>query len=230
MAPTSANAYDSRMLIVGLTGNIAAGKSAVAARLAEQGALIIDADILAREAVEPGRPALAAISDRWGASVLRRDGALDRAALGRIVFADPTERAALDAIVHPAVARLRHAATETARRRGEPLVVCDIPLLFEANLADTVDRIVLVDAPEAVRRERLIHDRQLPPAEADAMIAAQMAAGLKRARADHIVENDGTLEELDARVDTLWATLVEESHNASRTESRTESRTKSRNA
>jgi dephospho-CoA kinase len=195
------------MRIVGLTGNIAAGKSAVAARLAARGAPIIDADLLAREAVAPGTPALAAIAHRWGAGVLGADGALDRGALRRIVFVDPAERDALDAIVHPAVARLRKAAVETARRRGEPIIVCDIPLLFEAGLEDTVDTIVLVDAPEALRRERLIRDRGLAPAEADAMMAAQMPADWKRARAHHLIENDGTLEELDARVEALWETL-----------------------
>ncbi len=197
------------MRIVGLTGNIAAGKSAVAARLAELGALIIDADILAREAVEPGRPALAAIVGRWGNDVLRPDGSLDRAALRRIVFSDPAERAALDAIVHPAVDRLRIAAIETARRRGETLVICDIPLLFEAGLEHQVDIVVLVDAPVELRRARLINDRTLPPEEADAMIAAQMPSAEKRARADQIIDNDGTLEQLDERVAALWQSLLD---------------------
>lgn len=200
------------MLIVGLTGNIAAGKSVVAARLAELGALVIDADLLAREVVEKGRPALLAIRDRWGDGVLRPDGALDRAALRRIVFADPAQRAALDAIVHPAVGRLRVAAVETARRRGEALVICDIPLLFEAHLTGTVDRIVLVDAPEPVRRARLIGDRGLSADEADAMIAAQLPATAKRAHAQFIVENDSTLEALEARVDELWQWLLHETN------------------
>ncbi|MHB1297791.1 MAG: dephospho-CoA kinase [Gemmatimonadaceae bacterium] len=203
------------MLTVGLTGNIASGKSAVAAQLASLGALIVDADILAREAVEPGRPALLAIEARWGHGVLRRDGSLDRAALRRIVFADPAERTALDAIVHPAVARLRHAAVETARRRGEALVVCDIPLLFEAGLEGTVDRIVLVDAPVEVRRDRIVRDRGLAPEEADAMIAAQMPADAKRARAHYVIDNDGTLEELEARVDALWEWMQREARSAS---------------
>lgn len=207
MVRRAAREYDSHMLIVGLTGNIASGKSAVAARLADHGAVIVDSDILAREVVEPGRPALAVIAHRWGDVVLRPDGALNRAALRRIVFADPAERAALDAIVHPAVGRLRAAAIETARRRGEWIVVCDIPLLFEAGLENTVDTIVLVDAPKNTRRERLIRDRHLAPTEADAMIAAQMPAESKRARAHHIVENDGSLDELDARVDALWQAL-----------------------
>lgn len=198
------------MLTIGLTGNIASGKSAVASRLAGLGALVVDADILAREAVEKGRPALAAIRDRWGEAVLRADGSLDRAALRRIVFADPAERATLDAIVHPAVARLRQAAVETARRRGEAIVVCDIPLLFEAGLEDTVDRIVLVDAPVAVRRARLIAHRKLPAAEADAMIASQLPAERKRPRAHYVVDNEGTLEELEARADELWAWILRE--------------------
>lgn len=198
------------MRLIGLTGNIASGKSTVARMLADRGAVVIDADLLAREAVEPGRPALAAIHARWGDAVLRPGGALDRAALRRIVFADASERAALDAIVHPAVERLRHAAEETARRRGEPLVVCDIPLLFEARLEKTVDRIVLVDAPEALRRERLVRDRGILPAEADAMIAAQQPSAGKRARADLVIDNDGTLEELEPRIDALWVWMQAE--------------------
>ncbi|MCE9601893.1 MAG: dephospho-CoA kinase [Gemmatimonadetes bacterium] len=195
------------MLVVGLTGNIAAGKSAVAARLASHGVPIIDADRLARDAVAPGTVALRAIRRRWGPDVLAADGTLDRAALRRIVFSDEEERRALDAIVHPEVARLRDAAVEAERARGAPLVVCDIPLLFEVGLEDQVDRIVLVDAPVAVRRERLVRDRGLTTAEADAMIAAQMPADRKRARVQHLIENLGTREALHARVDALVAEL-----------------------
>lgn len=203
--PAAAIAFG--MLVVGLTGNIAAGKSAVAARLASHGLPVIDADRLARDAVAPGTAALRAIVDRWGSAILGADGALDRAALRRIVFADPAERHALDAIVHPEVARLRHAAVEAERARGAALVVCDIPLLFEAGLASLVDRIVLVDAPVALRRERLMRDRGLSAAEADAMIAAQMPAEAKRAAAHHLIENAGTREQLHARVDALVAEL-----------------------
>ncbi len=195
------------MLIVGLTGNIAAGKSAVAARLAAHGVPIVDADRLARDAVAPGSPALARIVARWGTAILGADGALDRAALRRIVFADPAERRALDAIVHPEVARAREEAVAALRARGERLVVCDIPLLFEAGLDTTVDRVVLVDAPVAQRRERLVRDRGLPPDEADAMIAAQLPPDGKRARAHHIIENAGTRAELDAAVDALHDVL-----------------------
>lgn len=195
------------MLVVGLTGNIAAGKSAVAARLAAHGVPIVDADGLAREAVAAGTPALARIVARWGDRVLSGDGALDRAALRRIVFSDPAERRALDAIVHPEVARRRDAAVAAHRARGERLVVCDIPLLFEAGLEGSVDRIVLVDAPVAVRRERLVRDRDLTPAEADAMIAAQWPSGKKRLRAHDVLDNAGTRAELDAAVDALHDAL-----------------------
>ena len=195
------------MLTVGLTGNIAAGKSAVAARLAALGLPVLDADRLAREAVAPGTPALAAITARWGPAILAADGTLDRAALRRRVFADPAERAALETITHPAIAALRAARTAALAAEGAPVVVCDIPLLFEAHLEGTVDRIVLVDAPAAVRRERLLRDRGLSPDEADAMMAAQLPAESKRARAHHLIENGGTRAALDAQVDALADTL-----------------------
>jgi len=195
------------MLTVGLTGNIAAGKSTVAARLAALGLPILDADALAREAVAPGTPALAAIVARWGAAILAPDGTLDRAALRRRVFPDPAERAALEAITHPAIADLRRARTDALAAAGTPLVICDIPLLFEAHLEGSVDRIVLVDAPAAVRRARLVRDRGLTAAEADAMMAAQWPAEAKRAHAHHVIENDGTREALDAQVDALATAL-----------------------
>ena len=196
------------MLVIGLTGNIAAGKSSVARHFAEWGATLIDADALARKAVAPGTPALRAIKARWGAAVLGSDGALDRAALRRIVFADAAERGALDAMVHPEVARLRAAAVGAARAREEKVVVCDIPLLFEAGLTDTVDAIVLVDAPRAVRLHRLMRDRGLGDAEAAAMIDAQWPSEPKRARADWIIENDGTTAELEARARTVFSAVT----------------------
>lgn len=195
------------MLIVGLTGNIAAGKSVVATRFVAHGATLVDADQLARQAVAKGTPALAAIVERWGTGVLTGDGALDRVVLRRIIFADRAERAALDAIVHPEVARLRDEAVAAARAAGARVVVCDIPLLFEVGIEDSVDKIVLVDAPEALRRERLMQDRRLSPAEADAMIAAQMPSERKRARADFVIDNVGTREELERRADEVWAAL-----------------------
>ncbi|MGZ8413325.1 MAG: dephospho-CoA kinase, partial [Gemmatirosa sp.] len=144
------------MLLVGLTGNIASGKSTVARRLVTHGAALVDADLLAREAVRPGTPALARIVARWGDAVLAPDGVLDRGVLRARVFADPHELEALNAIVHPEVGRLRDAAVDAARARGEPIVVSDIPLLFERDLAGEFDVIVLVDAPRTVRLERLV--------------------------------------------------------------------------
>jgi dephospho-CoA kinase len=197
------------MLLVGLTGNIASGKSTVSRMFAERGATIVDSDVLARRAVEPGTPVHGRIVARWGAAVLDRDGRLDRAALRRIVFSDPDEREQLNAIVHPEVERMREAIVRAAERRGDRVVVCDIPLLFEKQLADRFDRVVLVDAPRAVRLERLLRERGLDEAEAQGMIAAQMPAELKRARADLVIDNGGTLEELERQVAAAWAALEE---------------------
>lgn len=195
------------MFIVGLTGNVAAGKSSVARLFAAWGAPVIDADVLAREAVAPGSEGLRAIAARWGSGVLAADGSLDRAALRRIVFADPRERAALDAIVHPEVGRRRSGAIASARARGERLVICDIPLLFEAHLADIVDGIVLVDAPSDVRLARLMRDRHLTAAEATAMMDAQWPAEPKRAKADWVIDNDGTTADLETRARAVFEAL-----------------------
>ena len=193
------------MLKVGLTGNIASGKSAVAGIWTALGARVIDADRLAREAVEPGSAALREIVARWGSGVLDEQGALNRAALREIVFRDPEERARLEAIVHPAVAERReYRRLEDA---GAETVVTDVPLLFEVGLADEFDLVVLVDAPEAVRRERIVRDRGLSPVEADRMIAAQMPAAGKRLRADLVIENDGSLEQLETRAREAWAVV-----------------------
>lgn len=197
------------MLKVGLTGNIAAGKSSVARVWRELGATVIDADELARRAVEPGTPALARIVDRWGPRVLAPDGSLDRAALRAIVFADEGERRALEAITHPAVAALREEEHQLARAGGDPLVVSDVPLLFEVGMEGEFDRLVLVDAPAEIRRERIVRDRGLSPEEADRMIAAQMPAAEKRVRADLVIENAGTPDELRAAAEKAWRELVE---------------------
>lgn len=198
------------MLLVGLTGNIASGKSTVAQLFSERGATIIDADVLARRAVERGTPAYDAIVRRWGTSVLAPDKHLDRAALRRIVFAKASELEALNEIVHPEVERLRQQRVAEARARGDRIVACDIPLLFEKKMADRFDRIVLVDAPRPLRLERLVSDRDLVETEAMAMIAAQMPAELKRARADFVIDNAGTLAQLEHRVSEVWAALLED--------------------
>jgi dephospho-CoA kinase len=195
------------MLLVGLTGNIGSGKSTVDQLLSERGATIIDADVLSRRAVEIGTPAYRSIVERWGTSILGPDGMLDRGALRRIVFSDPAELEQLNSLVHPEVERMRAELVEAARLRGDKLVVCDVPLLFERKMTDLFDRIVLVDAPRPVRLERLVRERGLRETEAMDMIVAQMPAELKRARADFVIDNIGTLTQLDARVAEVWGAL-----------------------
>ena len=206
--------------IIGLTGNIASGKSTVADMLAKKGATIIDADELSRDAVTPGSPALESIVARWGPSVLSADGTLDRAALRKTVFNNRSELDALNEIVHPEVMRLRASEVEAARMRGDRVIVAVIPLLFERHLADEFDFIVLVDAPRDVRLERIVRDRGLEEAEAMDMIASQMPAELKRARANWVIENSGSMDNLASEVDRLWEEIAgdkAESLSASRT-------------
>jgi dephospho-CoA kinase len=195
------------MLLIGLTGNIASGKSTVAQMFADRGATIIDADELARDAVAVGSDGHRKIVERWGDDILKADGGLDRVALRQIVFQEPTELEALNSIVHPEVSRLRDDLINEARERGDETVVCDIPLLFERGLVNDFDRIVLIDAPRPLRLERLTRERALGQTEAMNMIASQMPAELKRARADFIIENDGDLRALENRVDEVWRAL-----------------------
>jgi len=204
------------MIRIGLTGNIASGKSEIARMLADRGATVIDADLLAREAVQPETQALKDIVKRWGKDVLKKDGSLDRAALRQIVFADQSELDALNRIVHPGVTRLRDREIALARERGDPIVVCVIPLLFERNIVDEFDAIVLVDAPRPLRLERLVATRGMEATDAMNMIASQMPAELKRARADFVIENNGSLQDLERDVDALWSSLQ---RNAVETES-----------
>src|SRR3979411_2113052 len=195
------------MIRIGLTGNIASGKSEVARMLADRGATVIDADLLAREAVEPETQALRDIVKRWGKDVLNKDGSLDRLALRRIVFADQIELDALNRIVHPGVTRLRDREIARARERGDPIVVCVIPLLFERNIVEEFDAIILVDAPRPVRLERLVATRGMEATDAMNMIASQMPAELKRARADFVIEHNGSLQDLERDVNALWSSL-----------------------
>jgi dephospho-CoA kinase len=197
------------MLLVGLTGNIASGKSMVAQLLSERGATIIDADVLARRAVERGTPAYRAIVERWGSTIVSPDGNLDRAVLRRLVFGNAEQLEHLNRIVHPEVERLADRLVAAARERGDRVVVLDIPLLFEKKMVDRFDRIVLVDAPRSLRLDRLVKDRGLPEAEAMAIIAVQMPAELKRARADFVIDNVATLADLDAKVQDVWAALLQ---------------------
>ena len=210
MRTEGVTAYRERMLLIGLTGNIASGKSTVARMLSARGATIIDADALARDAVAVGSAGHRAIVERWGDDVLTPDGGLDRAALRQLVFQEPAELEALNAIVHPEVSRLREELVSEARERGDQMLVCDIPLLFERRLVDDFDRIVLVDAPRPLRLERLMRDRGLGHTEAMNMIAAQMPAELKRARADFVIVNDADLATLEERVVEVWRALSSE--------------------
>src|SRR4051812_39257229 len=195
------------MLNVALTGNIASGKSTVVALFQKWGATIIDADVLAREAQAPGSAVLAAIASRFGANVLARDGSLDRAALRAKVIGDEAALTALNTIVHPAVQQRRLELQRTARERGDAIVVNDIPLLFEVLDPAQFDAIVLVDAPVALRRTRLRALRGLTNQDADRMIAAQMPAERKRSLSQHVIENTGTLSQLEEQARTVFHTL-----------------------
>jgi dephospho-CoA kinase len=197
-------------MLVGLTGNIASGKTTVARLFSERGATIIDADVLSRRAVEPGTPAFDRIVERWGSDVVAPDGLLDRAALRHLVFPDHDELEELNRIVHPEITRLRDRLVADAVSRGDRIVVCDVPLLFEKKMADEFHRIVLVDAPRPLRLERLVRERGLDETEALDMIAAQMPAELKRARADYVIDNTGTLTDLEAKVAQVWMELERE--------------------
>jgi len=185
------------MMNIGLTGNIAAGKTTVVDLFRRWGATIIDADALAREAQAPGGEVLAAIANRFGADVLASDGTLDRAALRGKVMGDQAALDALNQIVHPAVRRRRDELLRAARENGDLLVVNDIPLLFEVLDPAQFDALVLVDASTALRRTRLRSMRGLSNEEADRMIARQMPAERKRSRSDFVIENDGSLAELE---------------------------------
>ena len=195
------------MLNVGLTGNVAAGKSLVSELFRGWGATVIDADVLARAAQAPGTPGLARIVARFGAGMLGPGGVLDRARLRAVVLADPAARADLEAIVHPEVARRRGLLMDEARRRGDAVVVNDIPLLFEVMDPAEFDAIVLVDAPEPVRLARLVARRGLDPATAGRLIAAQFPSGPKRARSDYVIDNDGDLAALERAAADVWQRL-----------------------
>ncbi|MFD5461737.1 dephospho-CoA kinase [Kitasatospora sp. NPDC127059] len=195
------------MLKIGLTGGIGAGKSEVSRLFAARGAVIVDSDLIAREVVAPGTDGLAAVVAEFGPQVLRADGALDRPALGAIVFADPEKLRALNAIVHPLV-RSRSAELE-ASAAPDAVVVHDVPLLAENGLAPLFDLVVVVDVDDEVRLDRLVRLRGMAVEEARARMAAQAARADRLAIADLVIDNGGSLEALVARVDEVWAELVE---------------------
>ena len=190
---------------VGLTGGIGSGKSEVSRLLAGHGAVVVDSDLLAREAVAPGTPGLDAVVAAFGPGVLAADGSLDRPALGRVVFADPARRAVLEGIVHPYVRR--RSAEVTAAAPPGAVVVHDVPLLVEAGLQARYDLVVVVDVDEETQVRRLTTVRGMSEDDARARIAAQADRAARLAVADLVVTNDGSLDDLRRRVDELWAAL-----------------------
>jgi dephospho-CoA kinase len=191
---------------VGLTGGLASGKSTVSGLLRELGAVVIDADVLAREVVEPGTPGLAAVVAEFGPEVLAEDGGLDRARLGSVIFADPGRREALEQIVHPLV-RARAAELEAAAPPGA-LVVHDIPLLVETGQAPAFDAVVVVDVPEELQVERAMRDRGWGEEEARSRIAAQASRDERLAVATHVIDNSATPEDLRRRVAEVFGELT----------------------
>jgi dephospho-CoA kinase len=194
------------VLKVGLTGGIGAGKSEVARLLADRGAVVIDADRLAREAVQPGTPGLDDVVEEFGPELLLPDGSLDRAALGRLVFADDDRRGVLEAIVHPYVGRRSRELIAAAP--PDAIVVYDVPLLVEKSLQDDYDVVVVLEAPEDVRLGRLADSRGMSAEEARSRMAAQASDDERRAVADVVLANDGDLEDLARQVDSLWERLT----------------------
>lgn len=193
------------MLRVGLTGGIGSGKSEVSKRLAAQGAVIIDADAIAREVVAPGTDGLAEVTEAFGREILGPDGELDRPRLGDIVFADPELRGKLNAIIHPRVGA-RMAELEQAARPGA-VVVHDVPLIAENGLAGAYDLVVVVDVPPGVQVERLVRYRGMTREQAQARMAAQASREQRLAIAGIVIDNSGSLGELDREVGDLWAEL-----------------------
>jgi dephospho-CoA kinase len=191
---------------VGLTGGVGSGKSTVAELLAQHGAVVIDADVLAREVVEPGTPGLAALVERFGTGILTAQGTLDRPALARLAFSDDRARADLNSIVHPLVGR--RSAEIMAGQPADTVVVYDVPLLVENDLASGFDVVVVVEADADLRVRRLVR-RGLSEDDARARIAVQATDEQRRAVADEVLRNNGSREELAAAVAALWTRLTE---------------------
>lgn len=200
------------MLRVGLTGGIGSGKSAVSALLAAHGAVVIDYDLLAREAVEPGSPGLEAIAERFGPGVIGPDGTLDRPALAAVVFADPDALGALNAITHPAIWQL--AAAREAEAGPGAIVVHDNPLLVEMGAAEHCDVVIVVDVPEDVQVARLVSSRGMSESDARARIAAQASRQQRTGAADLVIDNTGSLDELAVIVGGTWDELVSRAASA----------------
>ena len=192
------------MLVIGLTGGIGSGKSTVSAMLTARGAVVIDADLIAREVVEPGGPAYQGVVDRFGPGILAPDGTIDRPALAAVVFNDPQARADLNNLVHPAVGAVM-AERMSAEASTDHVVVLDIPLLVEsANPRSDLGGVLVVDCPVELAVERLVGQRGMPEEDARARVAAQATREERLARADFVVDNSGDLDHLAAEVDRAW--------------------------
>lgn len=202
------------MIVIGLTGGIASGKSTVASMLRELGAPIVDADLLAREVVEPGRPALAEIVDRFGPDMLDADGRLDRKRLGEHVFSDPKARAALNAIVHPQIAIASRAALAELGSAGNPVALYEAALLVENQIHRGLDGLIVVSAPEPVQVERLCQRDSIDEAAARSRLAAQLPLAAKLAVADWVVDNGASREHTRAQVESIWREVQDRARRA----------------
>jgi dephospho-CoA kinase len=207
LVPVTGQQY--RMLRAGLTGGIGSGKSEVSRRLAAHGAVVIDADVAARAVVAPGTPGLARVVEAFGADVVGPDGALDRDRLGAIVFRDPASRTTLNAIVHPLVGQWMRAAERAAvdAAGGDLIIVHDVPLLAENRRAGDFDLVIVVDVPPELQLERLVSQRGMSPDQARARMAAQASRPQRLAVADLVIDNSGSLADLDHPVAEVWADL-----------------------
>lgn len=203
------------MLLVGLTGGIGAGKSTVARMLEKRGAVVFDADVLARQAVAPGTPGFDQVVERFGPNVLAPGGGLDREALASIVFSDPAARRDLEGIVHPEVRRMFAEGCEEYRNTDR-VVVFSAPLLVETGMHTAFDRLIVVSAPVATQIERLMRDRGMAERDVQARIAAQLPLEAKAEVADILVDNEGTLEDLERRVERVWSDLDDQARAGTR--------------
>jgi dephospho-CoA kinase len=193
---------------IGLTGGIATGKSTVAAMLTRRGALLVDLDRIAREVVEPGQPALAAIAERFGEAVLQPDGSLDRKKLGQIVFSDVTQRKELEAITHPAIrAVMKQRMADYERDFPARLTVVDVPLLYESGLMSYFEKVMVVYVPRIEQLRRLIERDKLSAEEAKRRLAAQMDIEEKKRRADILIDNTGTPADTEAQIERFWLSM-----------------------
>lgn len=202
------------MIRIGLTGTVGAGKSTVADLFERWGARRVDADELAREAVEPGGAALSAIREEWGDEVLDEEGRLDREEMRRRVFGDADARRRLEEIVHPEVRRLRDERMTEAREAGADVVVSEVPLLLEKGMEEEFDVVVVVDAPRSVRRRRVAEERGVDAETFGAIEAAQWPADRKRRAADRVIDNGGSLADLEQAARRVWERIVGEGGGA----------------